>query len=91
MNALKTKVDEGIQLTHNSIAKMQKELEAKSDDRHAVIARMAEMSSQETAKLKGETLQLKKKLSEMEATSNQETLELKGQLAEILQLLRSKP
>ena len=77
MNALKRKMDEGTSETQDSIAKTQDSISQMKQEFQVQLADAQKETQKEMQALKQETQALKQ--------------ELQGQLAEIMQILRSRP
>jgi len=80
MNALKRKMDEGTSETQDSIAKTQDS-----------ISQMKKETQDSIAKTQDSISQMKKEFQVQLADAQKEMQKLQGQLAEIMQILRSRP
>ena len=94
MNALKRKMDEGTSETQDSIAKTQDSI-AKTQDSIAKtqdsISQMKKETQDSIAKTQDSISQMKQEFQVQLADAQKEMQKLQGQLAEITQILRSRP
>ena len=81
MNALKRKMDEGTSETQDSITKTQDSIAQMKKEVHMQLADTQKETQKEIQK------EMQKEMQELKL----ETQALQGQLAEIMQLLRSRP